>query len=107
MAGSFLIPFISPTLPAMFIQVMVTGLGYGTFVVVDQALFIDVLPDKEAAGRDLGLSSLGQNLGNALGPIVAGAVVGIFAGAYAPVWPIAFALVTIASLLVLRVKRVR
>jgi MFS family permease len=107
MAGSFLIPFAWPALPAMFIQTAVTGIGYGTFVVVDQALFIDVLPDREAAGRDLGLSSMGQNLGNALGPIVAGAVVSMFAGAYAPVWPVAFVLVVIASLAVLRVKRVR
>ncbi|GAB3613182.1 MFS transporter [Humibacter ginsengisoli] len=107
MGGSFLIPFISPTLPAMFIQVIITGLGYGTFVVVDQALFIDVLPDKDAAGRDLGLSSLGQNLGNALGPIIAGAVVAAFAGAYAPVWPVGFVLVAISAALVLRVKGVR
>nr|AGU09727.1 Major Facilitator Superfamily [uncultured organism] len=107
MAASFLVPFISPTLPALFIQVIVTGVGYGIFVVVDQALFIDVLPDKEAAGRDLGLSALGQNLGNALGPIVAGAVVAAFAGSYGPVWPVGFVLVGLSALAVLRVKRVR
>ncbi len=107
MAGAFLVPFVWPSLTAMFIQVIITGLGYGMFVVVDQALFIDVLPDKEAAGRDLGLSALGQNLGNALGPIVAGAVVATFAGAYAPVWPVAFVLVAISALAVMRIKSVR
>lgn len=107
MAASFLVPFVWPSLPALFIQTIVTGIGYGVFVVVDQALFIDVLPDKEAAGRDLGLSALGQNLGNALGPIVAGAVVAAFAGAYGPVWPVGFVLVALGALAVLRVKRVR
>lgn len=106
MALSFVIPFVWPSLTAMYIQVAITGIGYGTFVVVDQALFIDVLPDKEAAGRDLGLSSLGQNLGNALGPIVAGAVVSISAGTYGPVWPVAVVLVVVAALSVLRVRRV-
>jgi MFS family permease len=107
MGVSFLIPFFSPTLPAMFIQVAITGIGYGMFVVVDQALFIDVLPDREAAGRDLGLSALGQNLGNALGPIVAGTVVVIAAGSYGPVWPVGFFLVLFASLAVFRIRRVR
>ncbi|WP_314507449.1 MFS transporter [uncultured Microbacterium sp.] len=107
MAVSFLVPFFWPTLTALFIQVIVTGIGYGVFVVVDQALFIDVLPDKEAAGRDLGLSALGQNLGNALGPIIAGAVVAIFAGAYGPVWPVGFVLVALSALAVMRVKGVR
>ncbi|WP_285320346.1 MFS transporter [Pseudarthrobacter sp. lyk4-40-TYG-27] len=106
-AFSFLVPFVWPTLPGMFVQTILTGFGYGMFLVVDQALFIDVLPDKEAAGRDLGLSGLGQNLGNALGPVVAGAVVAAFSGAYAPVWPIGFVLVAMASLAVLRVKGVR
>ena len=107
MALSFLIPFLSPTLPAMFAQTIVTGLGYGTFVVVDQALFIDVLPDSDAAGRDLGFSSLGQNLGQALGPIVAGAIVAMFAGAYGPVWPISFVLVLVSAFTILPIKKVR
>jgi len=106
MAVSFIVPFAWPSLTAMYIQVAITGIGYGTFVVVDQALFIDVLPDKEAAGRDLGLSSLGQNLGNALGPIVAGTVVSISAGTYGPVWPVAVVLVAVAAVSVLRVRRV-
>ncbi|WP_435607498.1 MFS transporter [Streptomyces ardesiacus] len=107
MATGFLIPLVSPTLPAMFAQAAVTGFGYGMFVVIDQALFIDVLPDREAAARDLGFSMLGQNLGQALGPIAAGIVVSLFAGAYGPVWPVAFVLVVASALAVLPVKRVK
>jgi MFS family permease len=107
MAISFLVPFVSPTLPAMFIQVSVMGLGFGAFIVVDQALFIEVLPNPESAGRDLGLAGLGLNLGQALGPAVAGAIVTILAGAYGPIWLVACVLVLIATVLIIPIKRVR
>ena len=68
MAISFLIPFVWPTLPAMFIQVSVMSIGFGAFIVVDQALFIEVLPNPDAAGRDLGLAGIGLSVGQALGP---------------------------------------
>jgi MFS family permease len=107
MALGFIAPFVSPTLGAMFVQAIVTGIGYGIFVVVDQALFIDVLPDKDAAARDLAVSNLGQNVGNILAPVIAGAVVAVFAGQYGPVWPLALVIVVIAGLAVIPIKSVR
>ncbi len=107
MAVSFLIPFTWPTLAAMFCQAVQTGLGLGVYIVVDQALFIEVLPHRESAGRDLGVSTLGTNLGQALGPVLAGVIVTMFGGAYGPVWPFAFVLVLIATFAVLPIKRVR
>lgn len=107
MAASFLVPFAWPTVTGMFVQAIVAGIGLGTFIVVDQALFIDVLPDRNAAGRDLGLSTLGQNLGQAIGPVIAGVVVAISGGFYGPVWPVAFALVLAAAFAVLPIRRVR
>ncbi|GAA3112994.1 MFS transporter [Streptomyces echinatus] len=107
MAGSFLIPFVWPTLPGMFAQAIVGGLGFGVFIVVDQALSIDVLPDPDAVGRDLGLATLGGNLGQAVGPLLAGAVVAVFGGAYGPIWPFACVLVLMAAFAVLPIKRVR
>ena len=85
MAASMLIPILSPTLPALFAQAIVGGIAFGTYLPVDQALFIDVLPDQKAAGRDLGVAALGSNLGQALGPALAGMVVAI-TGAYLGVW---------------------
>lgn len=107
MAVSFLVPFVWPTVAGLFVQSVVTGLGFGVFIVVDQALFIDLLPHREAAARDLGVSTLGQNLGQAAGPTVAGAVVAIFGGAYGPVWPVGFVLVLVAAFAVLPIKRAR
>lgn len=107
LAAGFLVPWAWPTLPAMFIQAALGGLGLGAFLVVDQAMFIDLLPDPTAAARDLGLSSVGQNLGNAIAPIVAGTAVAIFAGAYWPVWPVAFLVAAISALVILPIRRVR
>lgn len=107
MAVSLLIPFAWPTVPAMFVESVVVSFGLGVYIVVDQALFIDLLPDRESAGRDLGVASLATNLGQALGPILAGVVVATFGGAYGPVWPVAFVLVLIAAFAILPITRVR
>ena len=76
MAISMAIPLISPTLIALFIQTVLAALAFGIDGHVDQALFIDVLPDENAAGRDLGVANIATNLGQALGPIIAAKVAG-------------------------------
>jgi MFS family permease len=105
-AGSMFIPLLSPTLPALIIQGVVAGLGVGTFLTVDQAMFIDLLPEKDAAARDLGVSTLGGNLGQALGPLLAGVVVAV-TGGYTALWIVAIVIVVIAALLVFPIRRVR
>ncbi|WJL96938.1 MFS transporter [Microbacterium sp. ET2] len=107
MAASFLVPLLWPALPALFIQAIIGGLGLGTFIVVDQALFIDVLPDRAAAGRDLGLATAAGNLGQAIGPVVAGAVVAILGGQYIGIWALAVVVVLAAGAAVFPIKSVR
>ncbi|MEW1719122.1 MFS transporter [Streptomyces sp. NPDC093109] len=104
MAGSMAIPLISPTVPALFVQAIVAGFAFGIYIPVDQALVVDVLPDPNAAGRDLGVAGLATNLGQALGPALAGTVVS-FTGGYAFVWVAALALVGLAALAILPVRR--
>ncbi|QKJ18363.1 MFS transporter [Microbacterium hominis] len=106
MALSMTIPIISPTLPALFIQAVVAGIAFGTYLPVDQALFIDVLPDQKAAGRDLGVAAMGSNLGQALGPVIAGAIVAI-TGGYLGVWVAAFVLVLLAGILIFPLKGIK
>ncbi|HEY2068796.1 MAG TPA: MFS transporter [Rhizomicrobium sp.] len=103
LALSFLIPIVSPTLPALFIQAAIAGLAYGIYLPVDQALFIDVLPDAKSAGRDLGVAQLGFNLGQAIGPIAAGIVVGM-TGGYLGVWVTGVVVVTLATVAILPVR---
>jgi MFS family permease len=106
MALSFLIPIVMPTLPGLFIQVIVAGIAFGIYLPVDQALFIDVLPDKDRAGRDLGVASLGSNLGQALGPILAGGVVAV-TGGYMGIWIAAFVLVILAAVAIFPLKGIK
>ncbi|MFI6691196.1 MFS transporter [Streptomyces sp. NPDC050433] len=107
MAASMLAPLVSPTLPALFVQTILTGFAFGIYLPVDQALFVEVLPDPEnAAGRDLGVAALATNVGQALGPVLAGQVVAL-SGSYRLVWPVACALVGIAALAILPVKGAR
>ena len=106
MALGMAVPLLSPTLPALFLQAVLGGLAMGIYMPVDQALFIDVLPNKEDAGRDLGIAALATNLGQALGPILAGQVVAIFAS-YGMIWMVALLLSLVAALVIIPVKRVR
>jgi MFS family permease len=106
MAVSFLVPLFWPSLPAMFIQTVLASIAFGVYIPVDQALFIDVLPDKNAAGRDLGIASMATNIGQVIGPIIAGQVVALTSG-YAGVWVVATVLVLIAAGAIVPVKRAR
>jgi MFS family permease len=106
MAASFVVPIVWPTLTALFIQAVLAGVAFGIYLPVDQALFIDVLPDQKSAGRDLGVAALGNNLGQALGPVLAGVVVAM-TGGYLGVWVAALVLVAIAAVAILPVRGAR
>jgi MFS family permease len=106
MAASMIIPIVSPTVAGLFIQAIVGGLAFGIYLPVDQALFIDVLPDQKAAGRDLGVAGLGSNLGQALGPILAGAVVAV-TGGYVGIWVAAGVLVLLGGVALFPLKGVK
>ncbi|WP_394525523.1 MFS transporter [Paenarthrobacter nicotinovorans] len=103
-AASLTVPFVSPTLPALFCQAVLGSLAMGAFLTVDQAYFIDLLPDRTAAARDLGVSAFGQNIGQAAGPAVAGIIVAT-SGSYQIVWVVAFAAVLIAAAAVIPIRR--
>jgi MFS family permease len=106
MAFSMLIPILMPTVPGLFIQAIVGGIAFGIYLPVDQALFIDVLPDKRAAGRDLGVAGLGSNLGQALGPILASTVVAV-TGGYVGIWVAAGVLVLLGAVAIFPLKGVK
>jgi MFS family permease len=106
LATSMLVPLAWPSLVALYLQAIVGGIAVGAFVVVDQALFIDVLPDKLAVGRDLGIGNLAGNFGQAIGPGVAGVVLAI-TGGYRMIWLAAFMLVIVAAIAVIPVKRAK
>ncbi len=106
MSLSFLIPLVSPTLPALFAQIIIGGIAFGMFLPVDQALFIDVLPHLEDAGRDLGIAAIATNLGLIIAPIAAAVVVEV-SGGYQMLWPVSLVLVAGAGLAILPVRGAR
>jgi MFS family permease len=105
-AASMIVPFLWPTLIALYVQIMLAGMAVGTFLVVDQALLIDVLPHKGAAGRDLGIGQFAINLGQVMGPIMAGIVFSA-SGGYRMIWLAALFVLVLSAFALMPVKHAR
>jgi MFS family permease len=56
------------------------GLGYGSFMAVDQALATQVLPDAHSRGKDLGIMNIATAVPQAIAPLLGAAIVVICAG---------------------------
>ncbi|MGV8885460.1 MAG: MFS transporter [Microbacteriaceae bacterium] len=56
------------------------GLGYGSFMAVDQALATQVLPDAHSRGKDLGVMNIATAVPQAVAPLLGAFIVVIFAG---------------------------
>ncbi|WP_045746094.1 MFS transporter [Actinoplanes rectilineatus] len=98
-------PWLLPTTTGMMIFAVVTGLGFGLFGSVDQALVTQVLPAKEDFAKDLGVVNVAATLPQMLAPAIAGAVVGL--AGYATLFPVAIALMILGGLAVAPIKSVR
>jgi MFS family permease len=71
--GIGLIPLlVAPSVTAYLVFFSITGIAFGTYISVDQALMVAVLPDPGSAARDLGFLSVGQTLPGVIAPIVGG-----------------------------------
>lgn len=51
-------PWIFKSTMGMYLFAGIAGLGYAVYSAVDQALLVDVLPNKEEAGKDLGILNM-------------------------------------------------
>lgn len=51
------------------------GIAYGIYVGVDLALVVDVLPDQENAGKDLGVFNIANALPQTFAPLIGGILV--------------------------------
>ncbi|GAA1614827.1 MFS transporter [Actinoplanes couchii] len=68
---------LAPTLPLIIGAAMISNLGIGLFASVDQALALDVLPDRETdAGRYVGIYAFSTTLGQGLAPFLAPVLLG-------------------------------
>lgn len=98
-------PWIMPSSMGMFLYAAIAGLGYGVYSSVDQALLVDVLPNKEEAGKDLGILNLATTLGQMLGPVIMSSVV--LSLGYVFAFPIAICFALFGCVFIMLIKNVK
>jgi len=88
---------------------IVLGLAYGVYAAVDNALVVDVLPDPEKPGKDLGVFNVANALPQSLAPAAALALLGIGGGTdnYVAMLVGAGAIALIGALVIIPIKKVR
>ncbi|NQX13088.1 MFS transporter [Microbacteriaceae bacterium VKM Ac-2855] len=112
MAAAFLIgiavlvPFFFPSAIGMIVYAVFAGVGNGVFTSVDQALNIEVLPDKKNAAKDLGILNMANSGGQMLGPVITSLVITV-TGGYQYIFLMAFLLLIICGLLIRPIRSVR
>lgn len=106
MGIGLLIPFFLPTLTGMLLYGLICGLGFGCYTAVDNALFTEVLPTSEDAGKDLGIANIAAALPQVLAPAIAGAVVTL-TGGFQGLFFVALVLAVVGALCIIPIKKVR
>jgi MFS family permease len=111
-AGAVTMAF-APDMPILFVGSLLTSTGIGTFAAVDQALLLDVLPERETgAGRFMGIAGFATSIPQAAAPFVAPLflAVGVAVGGdknYTLLYIVAGLITLIGGFVVLRVRSVR
>lgn len=112
MAAGMTTMALSTSLPVLIAGSLTVSLGIGLFAAVDQALLLDVLPEKETdAGRFMGITGFATSIPQSVAPLVASAIllIGVSGGQknYTLLFLIAAALVLLGGLVILRIRSVR
>lgn len=79
-AAAALILALAPSFPTAVLAGALLGLGYGTFLSVDQALATQVLPDAADRGKDLGVMNIASAVPQAVAPLVGAFIVASLGG---------------------------
>ncbi len=103
---AMIVPIVMPTFTGWLLFSLVSGLGFGCFQAVDQALMSEVLPSASSFAKDLGVVNIAATLPQTLAPAVAGSVILTFGG-YLALFPIGIALSVLGAFAVWFIKSVR
>ncbi|BAL88165.1 putative MFS transporter [Actinoplanes missouriensis 431] len=103
---------VAPSTPLLFAGSLICSLGIGGFAAVDQALLLDVLPERDTdAGRFLAITGFATSIPQAAGPFVAPIFLAIGTGDgeknYTLLYVVAAVCTVLGGLVVLRIKSVK
>ncbi|WP_324012474.1 MFS transporter [Microbacterium sp. JZ37] len=112
MAGGMLAQAYAPDLAVLVAGSLVTSVGLGLFAAVDQALLLDVLPERETdAGRFMGITGFATSIPQSIAPLAASGILLIGAEGgdrnYTLLFIVAAVSVLLAGIAVLRIRSVR
>jgi MFS family permease len=101
---------LAPTTPLLFTGSLICSLGIGAFAAVDQALLLDVLPERQTdAGRFMGITGFATSIPQAAGPFIAPLFLAVGGGAknYTLLYTVAAVCTVLGGLVVLRIRSVK
>jgi MFS family permease len=85
----------------------ISGVGFGTYMAVDLALVVDVLPEASSAAKDLGVLNIAGALPFAVAPALAPALLGLGDGSYGFLYAVAGGCALLGAAAVVPIKGVR
>lgn len=106
LAVGYAMPWLLHSPLGMILFSAIGGFGYGMYGSVDQALNVDVLPNEEEAGKDLGILNIATTLGQMVGPVITSAIV-VATGSYGMVFPTAIVAVVLACVFIMMIRKVK
>jgi len=106
LAASLIVPIVIPTWFGMKMYAVLSGAFIGTYYAVDLAVMSLVLPNRETAGRDLGLLSVATGLPQLMSSLVAGALINHFGG-YTTLYVFGSVCALVSGVVVIFIKKVR
>ena len=95
-----------PDLTVAMVAAGILGLGYGTFLSVDQALATQVLPDAQSRGKDLGIMNIASAVPQAIAPLLGAFIVAALVG-FQGLFLLAATVALLGALAVLPIRGVR
>jgi MFS family permease len=107
--GIVLLAHVS-TLTGFYVVEAVLGVAYGIYVGVDLALVVDVLPNPDDSGKDLGVFNMANALPQTVAPLIGAALLGIGSADnqnYTALLYTAGVAALVGALVVLPIKKVR
>ncbi len=78
MAAAMLVPVLSPSWAGMAVFSIVGGIAMGVYSTIDLAFMSQVLPNKDAAGRDLAMLVMAGAAAQFLAPLIGGGFIRFF-----------------------------